>query len=161
LVRDDDIAAVKALAAGDLAGWHGLPAGLGDATLAAALGAGGEEVSSQLGGLPAVYRTYPAAAGVQSGVMAWFEGEDAVALEIRDPPLTAPPDEQLGAPEAEAPSGLGTSYRQQVYGTRGLALHVSGVTDEVRRLYAFAAGDADEFLASPLGRVEERRIPRR
>lgn len=161
MTRDNDVVALKALAAGDLASWHGLPAGLGDATLEAALGAGGEETSGRLGGLPAVYRTYPAAAGAPSGVTAWFEGDDAVALEIRDPPLTAPLDEQLGAPEAEAPSGLGTSYRQQVYGTRGLALHVSGVTDEVRRLYAFSPGDAGEFLASPLGRVQQRRIPLR
>lgn len=157
----DAVAALRALAAGDLAGWHGLPAGLDDAALASALGPGGEETSGLLGGLPAAHRTYPPSAGAPFGVKAWFDGEDAVALEIREPPLIAPLDEQLGAPEAEAPSRLGSSYRQQVYGSRGLALHVSRITDEVRRLYAVPAGDADEFLASPLAFVEQRRIPRR
>jgi hypothetical protein len=37
---------------------------------------------------------------------------------------------------------------------------VSGVTGEVRRLYAFAPASADEILTGPVGQVEERRVPR-
>lgn len=154
-------AAVTALADGRLAGWHGLPPDLDDRALEAALGPGGEEVSAMLGGLPAVNRTYPPGAGAPFGVKAWFEGAHVIALEIREPPLRDPIESQLGAPEAEAPSGLGPGYRVHVYGARGLALHVSAVTGEVRRLYAFAASSAEDHLASPLGRVRERRIPSR
>jgi len=155
------VSAIRALADGDLAAFHGLPAGLERAALDEALGEPGPEESGMLGGQPAVNRTYPPRDGAPFGVKAWLEGDAVAVLEIREPPLRAPVGEQLGEPEAKAPSGLGPSYEQRVYGSRGLVLHVSGVTGEVRRLYAVAPQPADQLLAGPLGRVEERRIPRR
>jgi hypothetical protein len=155
-----DAGALRALAGGDLAAWTGLPAGLTAEALADALGPPGEEEAGRIGGQPAAYRAFPPAAGAPFGVKAWLAGDEVWLLEIREPPLRAPLEQQLGEPEATASSGLGTSYTQQVYGGRGLLLHVSGVTGEVRRLYALAPAPAEEILASPVGQVEERRVPR-
>lgn len=156
-----DLAALKALAAGDLAAWTGLPVGLSSDDVAEALGPPGDEEAGRVGGELATFRVFPPAAGAPFGVKAWLAGDDVWLLEIREPPVTAPLDQQLGEPDASAPSGLGTSYEQRVYGARGLLLHVSQVTGEVRRLYAFAPASAAEVLAAPVGRVEQRRVPRR
>jgi hypothetical protein len=161
MTGQDDLAGVRALARGDLAAWSGLPAGLAPAALADALGPPGDEEAGRVGGQPATFRVFPPATAAPFGIKAWLAGDEVWLLEVREPPLLVPLTEQLGEPEATAPSGLGTSYEQRVYGTRGLLLHVSRATDEVRRLYAFAPAPADEVLTGPLGRVEERRVPRR
>jgi hypothetical protein len=155
-----DVAALRALAGGDLAAFTGLPAGLSTVAVADALGPPGEEEAGRIGGQPATFRVFPPAAGAPFGVKGWLLGDEVWLLEVREPPLRAPLEQQLGEPEATAPSGLGTSYEQRVYGARGMLLHVSRVTGEVRRLYAFAPASADEILAGPVGRVEERRVPR-
>jgi|SRR5829696_371737 len=157
----DEQQALCALAEGDLGAWTGLPPGLTVAALADALGPAGDEEIGRIGGQPAAFRAFPPATGAPFGVKAWVAGDEVWLLEVREPPLRAPLEAQLGEPEASAPSGLGPSYRQRVYGGRGLLAHVSDVTGEVRRLYAFAPAPADEVLAGPAGRVEERRIPRR
>jgi hypothetical protein len=156
------IDAVRALAAGEYERWHGVPPGLDRATVDAALDSGdaSPERSGRLGGLPAVYRMYPPTDGAPFGVQVWFEGERVSVLEIREPPLRAPLDEWLGEPEARVPSGLGGSYRQWVYAGRGLTFHVSRVTGEALRLYAYPACPTERFLEHPLSRVERRRIPR-
>lgn len=159
MTQGDDVAAVAALAAGDLAAWHGLPAALDGERLEDALGPGGEETSGMLGGEAATYRTYPPAEGAPFGVRAWFAGSAVVALEIREPPLREPLEHQLGGADLTAASGLGPSYDQHVYGARGLALHVGRRNGLVRMLYAFASADPEQFLAGPIGQVEVRRIP--
>jgi hypothetical protein len=161
MTRQADIAGLKALVTGNLAAWTGLPSGLSSDAVAQALGPPGDEEAGRIGGQLATFRLFPPAAGAPFGVKAWLAGDDVWLLEVREPPLSAPIDQQLGEPEARAPSGLGTSYEQRVYGARGLLLHVSQVTGEVRRLYAFAPASAAEILAAPVGRAEERRVPRR
>jgi hypothetical protein len=160
MAGSDDLDALRALADGDLAAWPGLPAGLSPDRLAEALGPAGDEEAGRLAGQLATFRVFPPAVGAPFGVKAWLAGDEVWLLEVREPPLQAPLDQQLGDPEATAPSGLGTSYVQRVYGARGLLLHVSEVTGEVRRLYAFTPEPADAVLAGPIGRVEERRVPR-
>ena len=156
----DAAAALHALAAGAIEAWPGLPPGLDRDTIDAALdgeGAGPEETMT-LAGAVATVRTYPPTAGAPFGIRAWFEGDQVVALDIREPVLGGPYEDLLGEPEADAPSGLGGSYRQLVYASRGLTLHVSAGT--VRHLYAYAPCTAEQFLASPLAEVEVRRIRR-
>ena len=80
---------LRALADGDLAAFHGLPAGLERAALDEALGEPGPEESGMLGGQPAVNRTYPPRDGAPFGIKAWLEGDAVAALEIREPPLRA------------------------------------------------------------------------
>ena len=154
------IDAIRALAAGEYERWHGVQPGMDAATVDEALGSASPEQSGRLGGLPAVYRVYPATDGAPFGVQVWFEAERVAAFEIREPPLRVPLDEQLGEPEARAPSGLGGSYRQWVYAGRGLTVHVSRVTGEALRVYAYPACPTERFLEHPLSRVERRRIRR-
>jgi hypothetical protein len=158
----EDTAALRALARGAYADWHGLPAGLPRAVLDEALGGPdtAQDQSGRLAGMPATYRIYPPAEGAPFGVQAWFAGDVVATLEIREPPLTAPLDELLGEPDTRVPSGLGGSYTQWVYAGRGLAVHVNRISGQALRLYAFPACPVDTFLAHPLSRVERRRIPR-
>ena len=151
---------LHALAMGDYARWRGLPDGVDRAAADAALGPGGDEHAGILAGMPATYRIHPPAEGAPFGVQVWLEGDLVGVLEIRDPPLREPLDVQLGEPEARVESGLGGSYRQWVYATRGLVFHVSAVTGSVLRMYAFPAIETDAFLAHPLRHVARRRIPR-
>jgi hypothetical protein len=156
----DVLAELQALAGGDLAAWTGLPAGLTVDDAARALGPASAEASAMIGWQLSSFVTFAATPAAPHGIRAWTRLHDVWLLEIQDPELRAPAAEQLGTPDATDRSGLGGSYRQDVYGARGLVVHVSNITDAVRRLYAIAPAPAAEILDGPLGRIEERRVPR-
>jgi hypothetical protein len=62
-------------------------------------------------------------------------------------------------PDGIVESLLGSTRRQHVWARRGLAMHIQSGTGAVYRLYAFAPCTLDEWMADPLSRVEQRRIP--
>ncbi len=141
--------AFEALAAGELADFAGLPVDATVADATAAFGEAGKPIVGRFSGQPAYFREFA------SGAWCWVEENAVWLVELREPELVSRPL----LPEATAPSGLGPSYEQHVWGSRGLVLHVRP-DGSVRRLYAFEPEPTEDVLDGPIGRVEERRFPR-
>ena len=158
----DCVAGLRALAAGDLRGWHGLAEGCDRAAVETALGPSetGPDGSGMLGGVPTVFRRYPPAPAAPHGIVVWMESDWIVAVEIVQPALTEPVEAQLGPPEAKEHSGLAAFHSQLIYAARGLTAHVHEYSGAVLRLYGYAPSTVEKFLASPMAKVETRRIPR-
>jgi hypothetical protein len=113
-----------------------------------------------LGGALTEFRRFPPTSFAPYGIVVWVEEGEIIAVEIVEPHLPAPIQDQLGAPEAETPSALAAFHTQLIYATRGLALHVHQFRSTVFRLYAFAPTTVADFLASPLAGVATQRTPR-
>jgi hypothetical protein len=154
-------ASLRALASGDLRHWHGLANHCGRADAEAAFGPSqaGPDGSAMLAGALTAFRRYPPAPAAPYGVVVWFEGNEVVLVEIVQPTLAEPLQEQIGPPEGTADSGLAAFYSQRIYAGRGLTAHVHDMTGEALRLYAYHPMTMDAFLATGLAGVEIRRIP--
>lgn len=135
---------MRALAAGDLRGWHGLPAGLTREDAERELGAADppRDLGGRFAGEPRVLRHHAPTQAAPNGVDVWFGSQGAVAIEYGPASLPAPPEDQLGPPEATVGDAL-------VYAGRGLVVYVrrDGV---VERVIGFEPCSTEEFLAGPL-----------
>jgi hypothetical protein len=148
---------IRALAEGRLGEWEGMPPGL---TLdEVGLEGGASGVPGILGGAPAVAHLFAATEFAPYGVIVWFEDGVASIVEIQEPQPPAPPEEILGPPDGIVESLLGSTRRQYVWARRGLAMHIQDGTGAVYRLYGFASCSLEEWMADPLSRVAQHRIP--
>ncbi len=107
------------------------------------------------------FRLYPATSAAPHGLTVWFVENKIVAVQISQPHLDRPLKEQIGEPEATAPSLLKTLQTQWIYASRGLTAHVSKMSGTISSLYAYRPMTVAEFLSSSLSRVSSRRIPLR
>ena len=157
------MSALDTLAAGDLAGFHGLGP---DDDRAAAEGAFGPSEPGPDGIGPlmreqAPFRRYPPTPLGPHGVVVWFGAGDRVRLvDVPSPALDATALTRLGDPELDDESGLASLHVQLAWPARGLAAHVSEVDGSVRVLYAFGPLGVDEYRAW-LGDVQGPRRVRR
>jgi len=152
--------ALRALASGDYAPWHGL----GDAcTTTQALAALGQPQSGDLtgdvGGSPTRYRIYPGTAVVPDGIYVWDVDDRIMLIRLHAVAATRPISDQLGEPDARQPSNMPGFKTQWVYASRGLTFHVDDGTGDIAFVYAYRPMTTDEFRASWLSRVEIRRTP--
>jgi hypothetical protein len=159
----DCAGALHVLARGQFSEWTGLPSDCARAHAEEVLGptASGPDGAGILGDSPAAFRIYPATSVAPYGLMVWFAENKIVAVQINQPKLDRPLNEQIGEPEYVAPSMLKTLQKQWIYASRGLSAHVSGVSGSISSIYAFPATTVEEYLRSSLSRVSSRRIPLR
>jgi len=162
LTDADQIAALRALAAGRLAEWCGLLPGCGRPHVEAAFGPSepGPDGSGRLGPSPTAFRRYPPAPIGPYGVIVWLVGDKVVLIEINTPSLAEAPEAQLGPPEAEAPSDLDAMHIQLIYASRGLTIHLHRFTRQLKRIYAYPATTHEAFLASWMSKVAIKRVQR-
>jgi len=153
---------LRALADGQWDAWHGLSAGCSRADVEAGLGPSeaGPDGVALLDGTLTAFRRYPPSGAAPFGAQVWFHDRGVYGVEIMSPALTRAFTEMLGEPEVKERSGLGGTYTQWIYASRGLALHVNAAGTVVRT-YGFAACTIDAFRQLPWGRVEVRRQPLR
>lgn len=158
----EQIAALRALAEGRLAEWPGLLPGCARPHVEAALGptAPGPDGAGRMGPSPAAFRRYPPAPIGPYGVVVWFAGDQVALLEINTPALAGQPEDQLGPPEAEAPSQLDRLHTQLIYARRGLTFHLHTFTRQLKRIYAYPPTTPEAYLASWLSQVAIGREPR-
>jgi hypothetical protein len=144
---------LTALAAGDLARFHGLGK-CGRIDAETALGSSGDEPSKfeQFG----EYRVYHRE---QGSVLVWFLSDDIRVAQILYPKLGRPIAELLGEPEAKVISRLSPAWDQWIYASRGLTLHVKRGTNEVITLFAYHPTTVDQFLATDIARVAKSEAP--
>lgn len=160
-----DVADLAAFVEGYWTAWHGLDPLPTTAEVADQLGSTPDEPphSGVLGGSPTMFRRYrPDVDGPE--VIVWFEGEIAVAVQL-DQLGQSPLDGSLGEPEAVFDSAFGNDWEQQVFGGRGLVIHVRrGAADRsgVALAFGLAPFHSSEFGDDPI-RFEggTRRRPRR
>ncbi len=146
--------ALRALGAGDYAGWHGLTASCTTADAVAALGPGSGDRSGSPGGSPTRYRIHPPSVGAPHGLNV-YDVQDRIVLVITHDAVPARgPEAQLGAPEARLPSRMPGFKTQWIWASRGLTLHVDDTGGEVAWLYAYAPSTVDAFKTSWMARVE-------
>jgi hypothetical protein len=150
---------LQALAAGEWASFGGLEA----CTVEIADGELGPPLEDQLfggmfGGEPAMFRRYPATDAAPRGITCWILGEDVVGVEIREAAPAADALEALGSPDLELESGLGSTYAQEVWASRGLVVHRRG--DVVKLVLGLAEIDPGEWPSDPLSGWSEERIRR-
>jgi hypothetical protein len=157
---NDCTAALRALASGDYAPWHGLTDDCTTAHAVAAFGhQEGTDRTGDLGGSPTRYRIYPATAAAPHGIYVWDVNDRIVLLRLHEVAATRPIRDQLGEPEARELSKMPGFKTQWVYASRGLTLHVDDDTGAIAFLYAYRPMTVNEFRASWLSRVEIRRTP--
>jgi hypothetical protein len=141
---------LQALAAGELAAFHGLGPADDRAAAEAAFGpsaAGPDGIGPLMGELTPFRRYDPAPVGPY-GVVVWFGADDGVLLvEVPSPALDAAGLLPLGEPELDAPSGLEAFHRQLAWPSRGLAAHASRADGSLRVLYAFGPMPPEEYSA--------------
>ena len=139
---------LQALAAGDLAAFHGLGPADDRAAAEAAFGPSGpgpDGIGPLMGHLLPFRRYDPVGVGPY-GVVAWFAADGGVLLvDVPSPALDAAALLPLGEPELEAPSDLAAFHSQLAWPSRGLAAHVSKADGSVRVLYAFGPMPPGEY----------------
>jgi hypothetical protein len=152
--------ALRGLAAGDYAAWHGLSDACTTADATAALGAhDGIDRTGFPGGSPTRYRVYPSSAGAPSGLHV-YDVDDRIVLVIAGPAQPAHPlVDLLGEPDAKDPSQMPGFKTMWTWAARGLTLHVDDDSGEVAWLYAYAPMTLEAFRASWLPTVEIHRTP--
>jgi hypothetical protein len=152
--------ALRALASGDYAPWHGLTDDCTTAQAVAAFGhQDGADRTGELGGSPTRYRIYPPTAAAPHGVYVWDENDRIALVRLHEVAATRPIADQLGEPEARDVSKMPGFKTQWVYASRGLTLHVDDDTGAIAFVYAYRPMTVDAFRASWLSRVEIRRTP--
>lgn len=152
--------ALRGLATGDYAAWHGLTDACTTADAVAALGPhDGVDRTGFPGGSPTRYRTYPVSAGAPQGLNV-YDVEDRLVLVITAAARPAAPlVDLLGEPDAKDPSQMPGFKTMWTWAGRGLTLHVDDDTGEVAWLYAYAPMTLEAFRASWLPAVEIHRTP--
>jgi hypothetical protein len=146
--------ALAALLDGDLAAWHGLPAGLAPADYAPVIDAPGEAPAlAALGLRRALVRfgeLVPAGAPAELWVAPGEDGE-VWLVAVDAPPFAATPAalrERLGPPELTLDAARGTVTvpgGEWVWPRRGLAAYADEADDRVWRIALFPACTADEY----------------
>lgn len=148
------VVALRGLGAGDYTGWTGLTAACTTADAAAALGAGGPDMSGSPGGSPTRYRVHPASAGAPYGLQVYDVQDRVVLVTTHDAVPARALLSQLGEPEAKVPSRMPGFKTMWIWASRGLTLHVDDKSGAVAWLYAYAPMTVDEFRASWMAKVE-------
>ena len=140
---------LAALAAGDLASFHGLGPHDDRAAAESVFGPSepGEDGVGPLMGVLTRFRRYLPLHVAPYGIVVWFAGDEVLLVEVQSPALDAAALLPLGEPEAVAPSGLAPLHDQLVWASRGLAAHVSRATGGILALFAFAPMTTDAFAA--------------
>jgi hypothetical protein len=150
---------LKAFASGDWASFDGL-AGCTVEDADRDLGPPLEDAAfgGMFGGEPTMFRRYPATVAAPGGITCWILDEDVVGLEIRDAAPATGSFERLGPPDLVLPSGMGSTYVQEVWAPRGLVVHRR--EDVVRLVLGLAEIDPLEWPSDPLSGWAEQRIRR-
>jgi hypothetical protein len=153
---------LRALADGHWDAWRGLPAGCTRADVEAGLGPSeaGPDGTGLLDGTLTAFRRYPPSGAAPYGVQVWFHEREVYGVEVVSPTLARSFIEMLGEPDVKESSGMGGTYTQWIYTSRGLALHVNAA-EAVVRAYGFAPCTVEAFRQLPWGRIEVRRQPLR
>lgn len=148
--------AIRALAAGRIERWQGLPEGCTRADVERALSyvppAAGASVAQ--GSFE-----YPPTSGAPHGVDLEYADDEVLYVVIVDPKIPSA-EQTLGRPDGVIPSRLEGAKEQWVYASRGLSVHMDRWEPGVVRLYAFAPTTLEEFQDSALSQVKTRRYPR-
>ncbi len=152
--------AARCLAAGDLAGWRGLPPACRPEELAAAVGPLLEgEGRGRLGRGEALFRATADAGGLRR-LRLWLEEDGSVALVDAEVGGTPPPS-GLDEPEARLDyrwRTLAVEAGEWVWPERGLALFLSDGGDVVHAA-GFVATTLEDYLERLRPHLGERRLP--
>ncbi len=161
-MKNETIQLLEAFASGDYASWVGLPSNLSTAEVELAFGPSGpgEDGIASLGGTLTKFRVYPDTKTYPYGLKVWKEEDKILALQVNSPAIkTEILMQQLGEPETKIPSLIMAFHEQWVYANRGLTFHISELTNEVLRIYAYPKMEAGTFIDSPMAKESKRRIP--
>lgn len=112
------------LAAGRWSLWTGLApsATLEDVEVQLGPSMDAEPHGGMFGGHPTMFRRWDPRPSAPRGLILWFEGVVVVGVELRGANRD-PDDPALPDPDLVLDSGLGGTYRQYVWGERGLVVH--------------------------------------
>ena len=110
------------------------------------------------GGEPTMFRRYPATDAAPTGITCWVLDVDVVGVEIREAVPATDGLERLGPPDLVLESGMGSTYVQEVWATRGLVVHRRD--DVVRLVLGLAEIDPEAWPSDPLSGWAEARIRR-
>lgn len=160
-------AALRALGAGALGDWRGLPVGCTAADLGRVFTGGGDPPGNgRLSTRPTRFRNYRAD-GQPQPLQVWFDDDDrAILITWIQPSVVGPVKEllaTLGAPEAKLDPSIGyhADAHQWIYAGRGLTLYVREHDGTLARASAFPPTTAADYEAR-LGAHDQREyLPRR
>jgi hypothetical protein len=159
--------AVRALAAGELATWNGLPSGCTDRDLAAMFSGGGDPAGDgRLSNMPTKFRDY-SAGDANRPIQAWFDGQDTAFLVTWVEPVVAGDVASLlsalGPPEHKLEPGVGyhADAHQWIYASRGMTLWVREHRDEIARVAVYKPTTAADYELRLGGRDKTTYLPRR
>lgn len=151
---------VEALAAGDLSAWEPLPLAARWSHLSKILPEPSSPVAGTLLGQPATFVSWPATGHLPTGATIWMQHDTVVLIDARDPQIESAALEALGPPIQKMSSGLGSSYSQWLYPTRGLIVHASYDGSRIKRLFGLEALSTNAMKAAPIISISEQRIRR-
>lgn len=97
----------------------------------------------RFGQRPATFREYPESPLAPFGVLAWFDGDHLLGLEIPVPALPPAWDATLGQPDRTGASPLGRGIERAGWDGAGVVLHRHRATGEVERLDVLAAASVE------------------
>ena len=146
------------LAAGQWDAFHGLAEyRIADADAQLGPPAEDELYGGRFGGEPAEFRRYPPTDAAPMGLTCWLLDDAVIGIEIHEPVPDSAALETLGPPDLDLESGLGPSFRQHIWASRGLVVHRRD--DRIGLLLGLAPIDPDAWLSDPLRwwAVERRR----
>jgi hypothetical protein len=159
--------AIRALAAGELATWKGLPGDCTDRDLAALFSGGGDPAGDgRLSHAPTKFRDY-AAGDAHRPIKAWFDDEDTAFLVTWVEPAVAGDVAALlaalGPPEQKLEPGVGyhADAHQWIYAARGMTLWVREHRDEIARVAVYKPTTAADYELRLGGRDKTTYLPRR
>jgi hypothetical protein len=114
-----------------------------------------ELLGGRFGGEPAEFRLYPPTKAAPMGITCWLLDDVVVGIEIRDPRPIPAALTALGKPDLVLESGLGSSYKQQVWASRGLVIHRR--EKRIGLAFGLAPIDPEEWPDDPLRRWRSER----
>lgn len=159
-ISENCIDVLRHLAMGNLRNWRGLNLHCSRNDAEMAFGETGNTADGigSLANSPTAFRDYPATLFAPYGITVWYVQDTIAVIQVNSPVFPESPEQILGSPEGTTISKLQALSSQWIYASRGLTLHVNDGTKTVFRLYAYLPTTVDDFLHSPLSRVESRRI---
>jgi hypothetical protein len=155
----DCVAAMAALANGDLASWHRLPQRCtqGDVEKVLLLATSKANASNPYSG-PLGYAPTPAA---PHGLTVHYSVGTVDYITVVAPQFRQPIQEMLGEPEGKIQSYLEGSSEQWVYPCLGLAFHMKVEEPGVNWLYVFGPTTIETYKSSLLSRIRTLRHGKR
>ena len=155
----DCVAAMTALANGDLAGWRGLPEQCTQIDVEKVLSVATSKAneSNPYSG-PLGYAPTPAA---PHGLTVHYSVGTVDHITVVAPQFKRPIQEMLGEPESKIPTYLEGSSEQWVYPGLGLAFHMKVHEPGVNWLYVFGPTTIETYKSSLLSRIRTLRHGKR